>query len=252
MSTKIAINNYVLVLCALLAHAQAGASDQEKPSDGKDAVSTDSGWSYRLRLSKFERQFSTRDDNAYGEWAGFIRASRRLDSFWLTTKGSTQRAETDSSEIRLFYSRSIKSYLDVHLGWKHDIKPEPVRDWFSFGVLTILPYKVGADVSFFVGETGRLAARLEMAYRYAITQKLSLTPDLEANVYSEDDAERGIGSGLSDLDVGLRLRYRIVTGVSPYAGIVWKGNFGRTADIIESQGGEPADLRLMLGVTLWF
>jgi copper resistance protein B len=81
---------------------------------------------------------------------------------------------------------------------------------------------------------------------------LSLTPDLEANFYSETDTATNTGSGLSDLDIGLRLRYRVVEGVSPYAGITWKGNFATTADIMESKGEDTGDLRWLLGVTAWF
>lgn len=50
--------------------------------------------------------------------------------------------------------------------------------------------------------------------------------------------------------MGLRLRYRIINGVLPYAGITWKSNFGRTADMLESRGEDTSDLRLTLGVTL--
>lgn len=78
------------------------------------------------------------------------------------------------------------------------------------GLLGVLPYKIGADASLFIGEASRLALRLEVAYKYWFTPSLSLTPDLEANFYSDDDLERNIGSGLSDLDLGLRLRYQIL------------------------------------------
>ena len=175
-----------------------------------------------------------------------------LNTFWLTTKGSTQLGETDSAEVRLFYSRTIRPYIGVQLGWRRDLKPEPQRDLLGFGLLGVMPYKIGADASFFIGESGRTAARLEIAYKHWFTQKLSLTPDLEANFYGEDDPERGIGSGLSDLDLGLRVRYQITKGVSPYTGITWKGNFGNTADMIKSTGEDTSDLRLMLGVTLWY
>jgi len=35
------------------------------------------------------------------------------------------------------------------------------------------------------------------------------------NLYGKDDVERGLGSGLSDIDIGLRLRYetRLVAGL---------------------------------------
>ena len=117
-------------------------------------------------------------------------------------------------------------------------------------MLGVLPYKIGADASFFIGESSRLAARLEIAYQHWFTHKLSLTPDLEANFYSKDDPDRSIGSGLADLDLGLRLRYWITKGISPYTGFTWKGNFGNTADMLESEGEDTGDLRIMLGVTL--
>jgi copper resistance protein B len=203
-----------------------------------------------IRIGKLERQFSTSGDNQYGEWAGLVSVGKDLNTFWLTAKGSTQHGDADSAEIRLFYSRTIKPYIGVQLGWRRDLKPEPELDWLGFGLLGVLPYKIGADASFFIGESSRLAARLEIAYQHWFTHKLSLTPDLEANFYSKDDPDRSIGSGLADLDLGLRLRYWITKGISPYTGFTWKGNFGNTADMLESEGEDTGDLRIMLGVTL--
>ena len=252
MATTTANQKHVLLLCALLAWPLGAAPDKAQEATDSDAGAPGSGWSLRARLGKFERQSSTRDDNYYDEWAGFIRVSNQLDSFWVTSKGTTSAGETDSSEIRSFYSRRVSPYVDWHLGWKRDIKPDPERDWLGFGVLAILPFTVGADVSIFMGESGRTAARLEMAYQHRFTPRLSLTPDLEANFYGEDEPERDIGSGLSDLDLGLRLRYQVIKGVSPYTGVTWKGNFGRTADLLESRGEESDDLRVMMGITLAF
>lgn len=241
----------VCLLCALMAYSVSAATD-EGQQQGSHVASTgsDNAWKYRFRLNKFERQFSTENDSDFAEWAGYIRVEKELDKFWLTTKGSAQQGDTDSAEIRLLYSRTIRPYIDLHLGWRRDLKPEPDRDWLGFGVLGILPYKIGADASFFIGESGRFSTRLEIAYRHKITSRLSLAPDLEANFYSEDDPDRDIGSGLSDLDLGLRLRYKVISGVLPYVGITWKGNFGKTADIIESKGEEADNLRLLLGITL--
>ena len=241
-----------LVYSALIALMPAVlfAADRENNESIASAETHNPVWQYHVSLIKFERQFSTRDDQYYGEWAGFFLAKRSRDSLWFTTKGSAQHGETDSSEIRLMYSRTVRPFLDLHAGWRRDLKPDPERDWFGFGLLSILPYKVGADLSFFIGESGRFATRLEFAYKYSFTERLSLSPDLEANFYSDDDPQRSIGSGLSDLDLGLRLRYRVIKGVLPYTGIVWKGNFGRTADIIESRGEDASDLRVMVGVTL--
>jgi copper resistance protein B len=246
------MKKFAILLCALIVHASYAVAEEERNNEvSSDPVAdTVDTWKYRIRIGKLERQFSTGDDNKLGEWAGFIAVGKDLNTLWLTTKGSVQHGEADSAEIRLFYSRTIKPYIGVQLGWKRDLKPEPVRDWLGFGLLGVLPYKIGADASFFMGESSRLAARLEIAYQHWFTQKLSLTPDVEANFYSKDDPDRDIGSGLSDLDLGVRLRYRITKHISPYTGITWKGNLGNTADMLESKGEDTADLRIMLGVTL--
>ncbi len=246
-------NKIVYLVCVLTVYSSYAVAEEEKNKEEPPVANanTDDSWKYRVRIGKLERQFSTGDDEKYGEWAGFIAVGKDKNTFWLTTKGSIQRVETESAEIRLFYSRTIKPYIGVQLGWRRDLTPEPERDWLGFGLLGVMPYKIGADASLFVGESSRLAARLEIAYQHWFTQKLSLTPDVEANFYSKDDPDRGIGSGLSDLDLGLRLRYWITKVVSPYTGFTWKGNFGNTADMLESQGEDTSDLRIMLGVTLW-
>ena len=240
------------LFCVLVMHPPFVAAEDQQGEAEAAPVDIDSSWKYHVRIGKLEKQFSTENDDEYGEWAGFAMVGDDLNTFWLTSKGSTQLSETDSAEVRLFYSRTIRPYIGVQLGWKRDLKPEPQRDWLGFGLLGVMPYKIGADASFFIGESGRMAVRLEIAYKHWFTKKLSLTPDLEANFYGEDDPERGIGSGLSDLDLGLRVRYQITKGVSPYTGITWKGNFGNTADMIKSTGEDTSDLRLVFGVTLWF
>jgi len=249
---KSIMKKLVYLLCILMMHPSYASTDGEQNKSKVASAEPDSAWKYRVRIIKLEKQFSTSNDEEYGEWAGFIMVGKDRNKLLLTTKGSTQHGETDRSEFRLFYARTIRPHIGLEVGWRRDLKPEPERDWLSIGLLGVLPYKIGADASLFIGESGRLAARLEIAYKYWFTPKLSLTPDFEANFYSEDDPERGIGSGLSDLDLGLRLRYQVIKGVSPYAGITWKGNFGKTADMIERRGEDPDDLRIMLGVSLGY
>jgi len=237
-------------LCLLIAASVSAATDEENGASKAGSDGADQSWKFRARLSKFEKQFSTRTDKEFGEWAGFVVVAKQRNTLWLTSKGSTEGSETDSAEVRLFYSRMFRPYLGAQFGWKRDFRPAPERDWLGFGLLFVLPYEIGADFSLFIGESGRRSSRLELAYQHWFTDKLSITPDLEANFYSEDDPDRGIGSGLSDLDVGLRLRYRIIKGVQPYTGITWKGNFGDTANNLQRSGEDTADLRVVVGVTL--
>lgn len=250
MGKKAVVKMWLCLICMLMLQAQLTASADQRADTDDGSADAEKVWDFKFRLNKFERQVSTDNGDDYNEWDGFIMAGDKLNRLWLSSKGSAQYGQVDSSEVRLFYSRTIRPHIGVIVGWRRDIKPEPERNWLNIGVLGVLPYKIAADASLFVGESGRQAARVEVAYRYWITNRLTLTPDFEANFYSEDDPERSIGSGLSDIDLGLRLRYRVFTGVLPYLGLTWKGNFGRTADIIESRGEEAHDLRWIIGVSL--
>ena len=104
----------------------------------------------------------------------------------------------------------------------------------------------------FVGESGRTALRLEAEYELLFTQRLILTPEIEVNLYGQNDEDLGIGSGLSDVEAGLRLRYEIRREFAPYIGVNWNKSFGNTADFARAKGGDTDDLQWVIGVRAWF
>jgi copper resistance protein B len=85
-----------------------------------------------------------------------------------------------------------------------------------------------------------------------ITQRLVLSPELETSIYANADPARGIGSGVSDLELGLRLRSEIRREFAPYIGINWEKKFGGTADHAREEGESTSDLQLVAGVRAWF
>ena len=79
-----------------------------------------------------------------------------------------------------------------------------------------------------------------------------LQPLGEMNFYGHTDTRREIGSGLSTLEIGARLRYELRREVAPYIGFVWLRRFGGTADFARAAGGKADDLELALGLRVWF
>jgi copper resistance protein B len=75
-----------------------------------------------------------------------------------------------------------------------------------------------------------------------------LQPQIEADVYGKDDPGRRIGSGLSDIEAGLRLRYEIRRELAPYIGVHWVRRFGETADF----AADDSDWHFVAGVRVWF
>jgi copper resistance protein B len=104
----------------------------------------------------------------------------------------------------------------------------------------------------YVGDGGRTALRLSSEYDLLLTQRLVLQPALELNVYGEDDLERLIGAGLSDMELGLRLRYEIRREIAPYVGVNWLKRFGDTADLARAAGEDDDEFGLVAGIRLWF
>ena len=63
-----------------------------------------------------------------------------------------------------------------------------------------------------------------------LTQQWVLSPEIEINFHGKNDEAREVGSGLSNIEAGIRLRYEVKREFAPYIGIHWEKKFGNTAD----------------------
>lgn len=173
---------------------------------------------------------------------------RNFDKLWLKFEGSFGEAfRTEAS-----WSHAVAPFWNAQLGLRHDFGAGPDRTWAAFGIEGLAPYWFETGATFYLGQGGRAAARVAFEYEARFTQRLILRPSLEANWYGQDDPQRGIGSGLSDVEAGLRLRYEIHREFAPYAGVVWQRRFGRSRDYARAQGEPADDLQFVAGVRLWF
>jgi len=85
-----------------------------------------------------------------------------------------------------------------------------------------------------------------------LTQRWGLSPEAEVNFHSENDEPTGTGSGLSDTQLGLRLRYEISREFAPYIGINWNKKYGETADYARAESEETGDTQFVVGFSAWF
>ncbi|MDZ4370609.1 MAG: copper resistance protein B, partial [Phenylobacterium sp.] len=111
-------------------------------------------------------------------------------------------------------------------------------------------FEVGGTV--FLSSRGDLSARLEAAYDLRLTQKLILEPLVEANLAASTDRAIGVGAGVSDVEVGVRLRYDVQPEFSPYVGLHWERKFGQTARLARTAGADVEDTRAVIGLKAWF
>ena len=164
--------------------------------------------------------------------------------------GKSGRVEDGRHEF--LYDRAISPYFDLQAGLRTDLDSGTTRNWAAFGFQGLLPYFFDLEATGYVSDRGHLAARLAVSYDLLITQRLILQPEAELNFYSKADPGRSIGSGLSDIDAGVRLRYEISRKFAPYLGVAYQGKFGQTADFARREGEAAQGVRFAFGIRSWF
>lgn len=175
-----------------------------------------------------------------------------LDKLWIKSEGERNAGSTENAELQVLYSRAISPFFDAQIGTRHDFQPTPTRDWLALGIQGLAPYFFETETTLYIGSEGRSALRLKAEYDVLLTQKWILAPDVEINLYGEDDPQTGVGSGLSDLEFGLRLRYEIVREFAPYLGAVWTHRYGDTADFSRLHGEDVSVVQWVAGIRAWF
>lgn len=202
------------------------------------------------QLNRFEGWDADEGSAFAWEAQGWIGTDvRRL---WWRSEGERVDDDTEEGDVELFYGRSISTWWDLVGGVRHDFAPGDDRNWAALGVIGLSPYKFEVAATAYVGESGRTAARLEFEYELLLTNRLVLQPLLELDLYGKADEARGIGSGLSTMELGLRMRYEISRRFAPYLGVVHERAFSGTADLLRAAGEEERDTHLVLGVRAWF
>ena len=174
------------------------------------------------------------------------------NKLWVKTEGERIGGVPRSASAELLLDRVVARWWDVQGGLRQDFGKGPARTWLALGLQGLAPYWLDVETTLYVGEEGRFAARLKADYDLLLTQRLILQPYGEANFYSKADPQRQLGSGLSDLELSLRLRYEVRRELAPYIGAAWFKRFGDTAGQARAAGEGSDELELIAGLRIWF
>jgi copper resistance protein B len=203
-----------------------------------------------VKLDQFERAEGNEESPLVLEGEAWI--GHDLHKLWLKSEIERVDGKTEEAELQLLYSRAVTSFWDFQIGLRTDLEPSPERNWAVLGWQGVAPYFLEIDAALFIGESGRTELRLSAEYEMLLTQKLILSPEFELNFYGQEDIALEIGSGLSNAELGLRLRYEIRREFAPYIGVNWKSEFGETADLRRTSGHSASDTQIVIGVRAWW
>lgn len=210
----------------------------------------DGAINYFVLFDQLEWQVS---DEASGvSWDNKTWIGGDRNRLWLRTEGESSDGRLEDAEAQVFFGRAIARWWDVVVGARQDFRPGPGRTWAAVGIQGLAPQWFEVEVTAYVGESGRTAARLEAEYELLLTNRLVLQPLVELNLFGKSDPVRDIGSGLSTADVGFRLRYEVKREFAPYIGAVWQRKFFGTADHARGAGEGVGGWKLAGGLRMWF
>ncbi len=177
-----------------------------------------------------------------------------INRFWWKTEGEGAfDGKLHDAEVQALYSRAVAPFWDLQAGVRQDFRPDgDDTTHLTVGVQGVAPYWFEMSAAAFLSTQGDLTARVEAEYDQRITQKWILQPAIEVAFSASDIPELEIGSGLTSVTAGLRLRYEIRKEFAPYVGVEWSRSFGDTADYVKVRGDDVAATSFVVGIKAWF
>lgn len=236
-----------------LDHAADAIYGREAMAEARSELSHEvGGMGYSLvMVDLFE--LSARSGRDQYRFEGEAFSGGNINRYGIKFEGEGEfKGPLDDLEVQGLYSRAVAPYWNAQIGVRHDVRPDPQRTYLVAGLEGIAPYWFKLNAAGFVSTKGEVRARFEASYDQRITNALILQPRIEANLSFQHIRSIGIGSGLSDFEAGLRLRYEIAQEFAPYVGVEWRAKTGETRRFARLAGDDPTSFAVVAGVRFWF
>jgi copper resistance protein B len=234
---------------SLPAHAQTEGADPDSTAPFGPPIEDQRVYVHGL-VEQFEGRIGNGDTVL--RWDGEFWAGTDSDRLWLKSQGEAGSDKVGDGQHEILYDKPISTYFDLQAGLRSDIDSAPGRNWAALGVEGLAPYFFHVSATAYASDSGHYAAKFMGIFELLVTQRWILQPQIEANLYTANEAARGIGAGLSDIDMGLRLRYEITRKFAPYIGVSYEQKFAGTEDFARAGGERGSNVRLAFGVRAWF
>ena len=179
-----------------------------------------------------------------------------VNRLWIRAEAEQEtERRTGEMQAEAFYGRLVSPFWDAVVGVRLDHRwggANATRAHLAIGLEGLAPYWFELEPTLYVSQDGDVSAQLEAEYELLITQRIVLQPRLEVQVAVQDVPEFSVGSGLSDLELGGRLRYEIRRELAPYVGVAWHRRIGDAASYARAAGDYVSNLSIVAGVRLWY
>ncbi len=177
---------------------------------------------------------------------------------WFKSEGQQNTAFKADYDVdsQLLYGRFFQQYYDFQIGGRLETQSfrgrNVTRGLAVIGLQGLVPYHYEIQSALFISYSGDVSARLTATKDVSLSQRLILQFRFETNAAIQRVKKFTTGSGLNNLEGGIRLRYEIRREIAPYVGCSLDRGFGDTATLVRQEGGNPSQIRFVVGVRAWF
>lgn len=180
-----------------------------------------------------------------------------IHRLWLKSEGNFTGSNQQDGEadLQVLYGKLVTSYFDVQIGARLEQTlgdQRSTRVSAAIGLQGLALYVFEIESAIFIGSAGYFAGRVSASKDFRWTQKVILQARFETNAAAKKSDDFETGSGINDLELGLRLRYEVKREIAPYVGLTWTKYYGETADYKKLSGLEISELNAVGGIRIWF
>jgi copper resistance protein B len=181
-----------------------------------------------------------------------------VNRIWFKSEGNQPALarSTGNSDVQVLYGKLVSPFFDFQTGVRVEQRNFGGRNSARASAVVTLqglaPNNFNIEPSIFLYQDGQIAGRFTGTYDLYLSQRLILQPRLETEVALQNREKLGSGSGLNDVELGLRLRYEIRREFAPYIGISSTRSYGVTAGYLRRGGEATSKATLVAGVQMWF
>lgn len=218
-------------------------SAKPPPEHFPDPVPDDHAYTFTF-VEQLEYRLADSDAADHLGWEAQGWTGGDVHRFWWKSEGEArfEGGDTGESETDFLYARLVSPFWNLQAGlqYANEWRASEYEDRWSAVVALqgLAPYRFEVDGSLYVSEDGDVTLVAEGEYDLRITQRLVLQPRAAIGLSAGDAPERRLGSGLTDVNLDLRLRYEIRRELAPYVLLRYESRLGETADIAEAAGEE--------------
>ena len=159
-------------------------------------------------------------------------------------------------DLQLLYSRLISPYFNFQTGVRFETQTfrgaNVTRPQAVVGFEGLAPYFIELETGVFIDPKGNVSGRLSLTKDILFTNRLIMQARFETNMAVQRVERFTTGRGLNNIETGFRFRYEVRRKFAPYVGVTFDRSFFETARFVREDGGNPKQIRFVMGARMFF